>query len=142
MYLSCLDLIKAYNNIYSNVSFVHLFSTTIKQLLFISCGILIVELPPSQKLGVDTVRNTTQPKKVLAGYQGRWFLVCNLILMQYMKYIANGVLSRPVQSFETQYLNTSYFTFRSLFGQKFGLKNHLGDIKVFDLIWYLILLKF
>jgi hypothetical protein len=38
--------------------------------------------------------------------------------------------SRPVQSFETQYLNTNYFTFRSLFG--------LGDIKVFGLIFDLI----
>ena len=41
---------------------------------------------------------------------------------------------RPGQSFETQPLNTNYFTFRSLFGQKIGLRNHLGDIKVFDLI--------
>ena len=42
--------------------------------------------------------------------------------------------TRPIQSFETQYLNTNYFNFRSLFGHKFGLRNHLGDIKVFDLI--------
>ena len=34
----------------------------------------------------------------------------------------------PVQSFETQYLNTNYVTFMSIF----GLGNHLGDSKVFD----------
>jgi hypothetical protein len=39
----------------------------------------------------------------------------------------------PVQSFGTQY--TNYFTLRSLFGKQFGLKNHLEDIKVFDLIF-------
>jgi hypothetical protein len=27
------------------------------------------------------------------------------------------------------------YTFRSLFGQTFGLRNHLGDVKVFDLIF-------
>jgi hypothetical protein len=43
-------------------------------------------------------------------------------------------------SFETQYLNTNYFTFRSLFGHKFGLRNQLGDIKVFDLIFDLIVI--
>jgi hypothetical protein len=32
-----------------------------------------------------------------------------------------GVTTRPVQSFETQYLNTNHFTFRSLFGHKLGL---------------------
>ena len=46
-------------------------------------------------------------------------------------------MTRPIQSFETQYLNTNYLTFGSLFCHKFGLRNHLGDIKVFDLneIW-------
>ena len=46
--------------------------------------------------------------------------------------------SRPVESFETQYLNTNYFTFRSLFGNKVGLSNHHRDIKVFGLIFDLI----
>ena len=41
----------------------------------------------------------------------------------------------PGQTFETQYLNTNYFTFRSLFGHKFGLRNDLEDIKVFDMIF-------
>ena len=41
---------------------------------------------------------------------------------------------RLVQSFETQYLNVNYFTFRSLFGQQIDLKHFLGDFKVFDLI--------
>ena len=45
---------------------------------------------------------------------------------------------RPVQSFETNYFNASYFTFRSLFGQQIDLRYHLGDIKVFDLIFDLI----
>ena len=46
--------------------------------------------------------------------------------------------TRPVQSFETQYLNTNYFTFMSIFGQIFGLRNHLGDIKVFDVTFDLV----
>ena len=44
----------------------------------------------------------------------------------------------PGRSFETQYLNTKYLTFRALFGHKFGLRNRLGDFKVFDLIFDLI----
>ena len=48
------------------------------------------------------------------------------------------VQSRPVQSFETQYLNTNYFTLMSIFGQIFGLRNHLGDIKVFDVTFDLV----
>ena len=48
------------------------------------------------------------------------------------------LLGRPVQSFETQYLNTNYFTFRSLFGHKFGLRNNPEDIKVFDLTFDLV----
>ena len=48
------------------------------------------------------------------------------------------LLIRPVQSFETQYLNTNYFTFMSIFGQIFGLRNHLGDIKVFDVTFDLV----
>jgi hypothetical protein len=47
-------------------------------------------------------------------------------------------LSRPVQSFETQYFNNNQFNFRSLFGHKFGLRNHLKNIKVFGLIFDLI----
>ena len=43
--------------------------------------------------------------------------------------------NRPVQSFETQYLKTNYFTFRSIFGRKIDLRNHLGDIKAFDFIF-------
>ena len=46
--------------------------------------------------------------------------------------------NRPVQSFETQYLNTNDFTFMSIFGQIFGLRNHLGDIKVFDVTFDLV----
>ena len=49
-----------------------------------------------------------------------------------------SVARGPVQSFETQYLNTNYLTFRSIFGLKLGLRNYLGDIKVFDLIFDLI----
>ena len=45
---------------------------------------------------------------------------------------------RPVQTSKTHYLNVNYFTFRSLFDPKIYLRNHLGDIKVFDLIFDLI----
>ena len=41
---------------------------------------------------------------------------------------------RPVQSFETEYLDTNYSAFRSLFGLIFGLRNHLRETQVFDLI--------
>ena len=58
-----------------------------------------------------------------------------------MKFLGANILepgARPVQSFETQYLNTNYFTFRSLFGHKFGLRNNPEDIKVFDLTFDLV----
>ena len=47
-------------------------------------------------------------------------------------WLAVTVQFRPGQTFETQYFNTNYFTFRSLFGHIFGLRNLLGDIKVLD----------
>ena len=47
-------------------------------------------------------------------------------------------LARPVQRFETKNFNTNYLTFGSLFGNKIDLRNNLGDIKVFDLIFDLI----
>ena len=58
-----------------------------------------------------------------------------------MKFLGANILepgARPVQSFETQYLNTNYFTFMSIFGQIFGLRNHLRDIKVFDVTFDLV----
>ena len=48
------------------------------------------------------------------------------------------VTVRPVQTFETQYLNADYFTFWSIFGCKIGLRNFLGNIKVFGFIFDLI----
>ena len=43
--------------------------------------------------------------------------------------IVTIVMFRPVQSFETQYLNNNYSIFRSIFGQIFGLRNHLKASK-------------
>ena len=57
-----------------------------------------------------------------------------VVFLNKMHYIP----TRPVQSFEIQYLNANYLTFRSLFGQTYGLRDHLRVIKVFDLIFDLI----
>ena len=62
------------------------------------------------------------------------------LIIMYSAYTVqlSGGPDRPVQSFETHYLNVNYFTFRSLFGPKIDLINYLRDIKVFDLIFDLI----
>ena len=54
-----------------------------------------------------------------------------------MGYEDFNVEMRPFQRFETQYLNSNFFTFRSLFvfGHKFGLRNDLRDIQVFEFIF-------
>jgi hypothetical protein len=62
----------------------------------------------------------------------------NIVPLAFSQQKRTVPLGRPVQSFEIQYLNTNYFNVRSLFGHRFGLRNHLGDIKVFDLIFDLI----
>ena len=43
-------------------------------------------------------------------------------------------IGRTLKCLEPDYLNVNYFTFRSLFDPKIDLRNHIGDIKVFDLI--------